>query len=360
MEENKIYLNPASGADTNIGTKDSPLRSLAEAARRVNHSEGTGPVTVVLSEGVYAVSETTLMKPTHRTFTRTERLTIRAEVLPDDPDWHAGRMPTLIHTLPIPAEWNGKPQGWLDGMLIETSHVSILGLKILGLPIVESPQPGLLRRLYGISRLDRGLEDLEVGHCLFAGDEVTNPHHVGIIAHGNAVDVHHCLFHGLKISVVYWSGGSSGHAMRNCLCDGLYGSAVWTSGIADDFDYRNNVVMNSNYVWTNQSMASAAADADGGDTKTTPALFPATSQENHYRVLDSLFAANQRFAGSGTGARLGYQDIDASFLDLIRTTVSAQPIVLEHDQAKRSYLHPVEGSEAAKIGAGLFVKPQGV
>jgi TPP-dependent pyruvate/acetoin dehydrogenase alpha subunit len=30
---------------------------------------------------------------------------------------------------------------------------------------------------------------------------------------------------------------------------------------------------------------------------------------------------------------------------------------VERDQAKRGYLHPVAGSEAAKIGAGLFLKP---
>ena len=264
VEANTVYVHPATGADTNFGDEDSPLRTLAEAARRVNQSTGTGAMTIVLSEGIYAVGETTLLKPEHRTFSKTERLTIRAEVLPDDAAWHTGRMPALMHTMPIPAEWNERPVGWLDGMLIETSHVSILGLKILGIPLVESPQPGVLQRLYGISRLRRDLEDLEIGHCLFAGDEVTNPHHVGIIAHGNGVDVHHCIFHGLKISVVYWSGGSRGHALRNCLCDGVYGSAVWTAGIADDFAYRNNVVVNSNYVWTYQSGASAAADAGGG------------------------------------------------------------------------------------------------
>jgi hypothetical protein len=42
------------------------------------------------------------LKPERRSFGRDGRLTIRAEVLPDDPDWHIGRMPTLIHTL-IPA-----------------------------------------------------------------------------------------------------------------------------------------------------------------------------------------------------------------------------------------------------------------
>jgi hypothetical protein len=30
--------------------------------------------------------------------------------------------------------------------------------------------------------------------------------------------------------------------------------------------------------------------------------------------------------------------------------------MIEFDQTKRGYLHPVAGSEAAAIGAGLFVK----
>jgi hypothetical protein len=49
-----------------------------------------------------------------------------------------------------------------------------------------------------------------------------------------------------------------------------------------------------------------------------------------------------------------YRDIDPSFLDLAGTTVSDKPIGLERDQTKRDYLHPIVGSEAAKIGAGLF------
>jgi hypothetical protein len=31
--------------------------------------------------------------------------------------------------------------------------------------------------------------------------------------------------------------------------------------------------------------------------------------------------------------------------------------VLERDSTKSSYLHPVAGSDAAKVGAGLFMKP---
>lgn len=175
-------------------------------------------------------------------------------------------MPTLNHTMPVPPTWNGRPDplgGAADGMMVETSHVTIQGLKILGLPVVESPKPGVIRRLYAISRLRRDLEDLEIAQCLFAGDEVTNPNHVAIIANGSGVNVHHCIFRGLKISVVYWTPRSSGHAMTNGLCHDLYGSAVWTSGVANDFDYRNNVVANCNYVWTSQGGSSALADAGG-------------------------------------------------------------------------------------------------
>jgi RNA polymerase sigma factor (sigma-70 family) len=232
-----------------------------------------------------------------------------------------------------------------------------LGLKLLGMPVVESPRPGLIRRLCGISRLRRDLEDLEVAQCLFAGDEVTNPHHVGIIANGDGINVHHCLFRGLKISAVYRTPGSKGHAMTDCLCHDLYGSGVWTAGIANDFEYRNNVVEGCNYVWTAQGGSSALADAAGRGGQQAGAAPTKPPEPVHYRVVDSFFSGNRRLAGSGTGARLEYVDIDPSFLELIGTKVTDQPVVLERDSTQRGYLHLVAGSEAAKVGAGLFTKP---
>lgn len=356
----EIWVNPT-GADTNSGAKGSPLRTLAEAARRLNQSTGEGAATIVLTEGIHAIGETTLLKPERRTFTSTQRLTVRAEVLPDDPDWHTGRMPTLLHTMPLPKTWNGRPDplgGAADGMMIETSHVTIRGLKVLGLPVVETPKPGLIQRLYAISRLRRDLEDLEIAQCAFLGDDLTAPNHVTIIANGNGVNVHHCLFRGLKISAVYWTGGSGGHAMRNCFCDGVYGSGVWTAGIKDDFDFRSNVFANGNYAWTYQGGASALADAGGrgGRQGGVPATAP-PRELTRYKVIDSYFANNRRIAGSGTGARLEYQDLDPSFLQMVGSKVTSEPVAIERDQTKRNYLHPVAGSEAAKVGAGLFLKP---
>jgi hypothetical protein len=187
------------------------------------------------------------------------------------------------------------------------------------------------------------------------GEETTTPNHVGIIANGNGVSVHHCVFRGLKISAVFWTPGSRGHSMHHCVCDGLYGSAVWTAGIEDDFSYHNNVVLNSNYVWTAQEGGSALADAGGASRQ-------AASTRNsagplRYRVLDSVFAGNRRLTGSGTGARLEYQDIDPSVLELIRTSVIEQPSAVERDSTKKGYLHPVPGSATARLGAGLFSKP---
>ena len=196
-----IYLHPAKGSDTSSGTKDSPLKTLAAAAKRVSESTGSDAVTIILSEGVYAVGETAVFKPVSRSFTKDNRLIIRAEVLPDDPEWNPGRMPTLIHTMPLSPDWNGRPDpfgGVAYGMMIETSHVTIQGLKILGMPVVEHPKQGAIHRVYPIGRNGRDLDDLEIKQCLFAGDEVTNPNHLGILANGSGIVVDHCIFYHLK------------------------------------------------------------------------------------------------------------------------------------------------------------------
>jgi hypothetical protein len=354
---NTIYLHPANGSDTNSGAKDSPLKTLAAAAKCVSENTGSDAVIIILSEGVYAVGETAVFKPANRAFPKDKRLTIRAEVLPDDPEWHPGRMPTLIHTMPLSPDWNGRPDpfgGVAYGMLIETSHVTIQGLKILGMPVVEHPKPGAIHRVYPIGRNGRDLDDLEIKQCLFAGDEVTSPNHLGILANGSGIVVDHCIFYHLKQPIVYWSGGTKGHAMRNTLIYGAYGCGIWTSGIANDFEFRNNVIANSFYTWISQGGRSARAEAGqagpgtGGDAR----------ESVHYKVIDSLFTGNKNFTGSGGGPALNFRDTDPSFLELVGTRQSDDPLELEMDQSKQNYLHPKEGSNAAKIGAGLFAKKQ--
>jgi hypothetical protein len=324
---------------------------------------GGGPITIFLSEGIYAIGETTVIKPERWKLSKEERLTIRAEVLPDDPEWNIGRMPTIIHTmpLPIPPSWNGNPDplgGAVNGMVIEVSHVTILGVKFLGLPVVETPQIGLKRRMYAIGRFDAELQDLEVAQCLFAGDEIVAPLHVGIIARGNKLIVHHCIFNGfMKDPVVFWSGGSTGHEMRNCIVRGTYGSSIYTAGIGNDLVYQNNIIDSCATVWVYQNPKSAQRDAQGRAVQRPEASNANPEEGTCYEAVDSIFANNRKLVASGVGAKMEFQEIEASFLKLIGTQVLGQPIDWERDQTKRNYLHPRVGSEAAKVSAGLFLRP---
>ena len=75
---------------------------------------------------------------------------------------------------------------------------------------------------------------------------------------------------------------------------------------------------------------------------------------NRYRVRNSLFAGNKKFTGTGGGPALNFRDNDPSFLELVDTVRTDQPIQVEMDQSKRNYLHAVDGTDAARYKAGLF------
>ena len=72
--------------------------------------------------------------------------------------------------------------------------------------------------------------------------------------------------------------------------------------------------------------------------------------------MNSHFGKNLSLAESGTGATLGYVAIEPSFMEMVGSKVTNQPVPIEMDQRKRNYLHPVAGSDAARTGAGLFIK----
>ena len=120
-------------------------------------------------------------------------------------------MPTFIHTMPLSPNWRGRPDpfgGVAEGIMVETSHVTIQGIKMLGMPMVEHPKPGQIFRVYPIARYDTALDDLVITQCMFAGDEVTNPNHLAILVNGSRLVVDHCLFYGVKQTVVFWTPGA--------------------------------------------------------------------------------------------------------------------------------------------------------
>ena len=113
-KDGNIYLNPELGNDLNSGTKEAPLQSLYEAAQRVNRANGKGAITIFLSKGIYGLDATVTFHPANWWFSKAERLTIRAESLPDDADWTPGMMPVIISTMPL----NFKPYGNEDPVAV--------------------------------------------------------------------------------------------------------------------------------------------------------------------------------------------------------------------------------------------------
>ena len=328
-----FHVHP-SGHDANPGTKDKPLRTLAAAAQRVNAATGAEAVSIILSEGVYALNEPALFKPANRAFTRDARLTVRAAVLPDDAGWSPRSMPVLVHTMPLSPDWLGRPDpfgGVSYGMQFETSHVTVQGLKFLGTPHLEEPAPKVIRRVYPIAREGAELDDLEVRQCLFTGNREVAELHCGILARGNGVIVDHCVFHGCKITVVYWTGQAKGCAMRNTFVSGATVTGAWLCAIADDFDFRNNVISSS----------------------FSAVLFQ--GKVGNYKLTNSLFAGNKTLFGSGMGPAVNFKALPPSTLQLPPSSkVTDAPVAVELNQAKRGYLHVAGGTPGSEIPAGLF------
>lgn len=337
-KDGNVYVNAALGIDTNNGTKESPLKSLTEAAKRVNASEGEGAITIYLLPGVYGLTETADFNPVKWKFSASDRLTVRAETLPDDEKWNPSDMPVLISTMPFSTEKNDKGEitgGQNFGILVQTSHVTIQGLRILGEPVHENPSKGLLIRNYPIAWEGKNLEDLRVTQCLFIGSKYAAPNHLGILANGKALEVDHCVFHGVKDAVVMWHSPSPNSSMHHNLIIDSYGGIVWTWSATEDFKFYNNVVSNANVLWM--------LDKD---------------EKRSYTVENSIIVGYHSLVNKGGGAHGFGEKGDHTKLRINKDVVLKATGKLEiiEDQTSRHFLHIKPGTLGADLGAGLFVK----
>src|SRR4030095_98356 len=101
----ELFINARTGNDKNTGSQSQPLKTIREAANRINANTAKEATAIILSEGVYALTETVLFN--NNKFSEENRLTIRAEVLPDDANWNPQRMPiitTIIPRTPTPGD----------------------------------------------------------------------------------------------------------------------------------------------------------------------------------------------------------------------------------------------------------------
>jgi len=340
---NDLFIDANKGNDQNVGSNEQPLKSLYEAATRLNKANGSGAITIYLSDGIYGLDATVTFHPINWHFSKDQRLTIRAAVLPDDPEWNPGKMPVIVSIMALDFKPNGRQDplgGTSYGIQIETSYVTIQGLRILGTPVHERPQEGMVRRNYPIVREGRNLDDLRITQCLFVGDKVAIPNHLAILASGQGIVVDHCVFYHCKDAIVFWfSDRPAEHCeVHHNLFIGNYGAAVWSWSAAEDFKFYNNVVTNTNIFWVLNR-----------DEKVSFSL--SNSLVIGYNELVNKGGGASGFGEKGNPDRLKFgNDV------IIKKEGTLQ---IDGDPAKRNYLHLIPGSQGSELGVGLFTKNQG-
>lgn len=328
----QLYVNPRTGNDTNSGMKTQPLKTLSEAARRVNLNTAKEGTTITLSEGTYLLTSTVLF--TNDKYSVTNRLVIRAEVMPDDVGWTPKNMPIIITAVPPEPGVGGEEA---KGIQPEVNHVTIEGLRFTGSPDYTYIDHNNLRRSYPIWRDGKSLDDLLVTQCLFAGNIDVLPLHVGVIANGYGLVIDHCVFFNCKIPVVFWKNdGKTGSrsAMRHSLVYGGYFCGVWTTQgtNGDDFDFHHNIIANTSTVWIREK----------GSTR-------------RYTASDCIFSNYNKLAGYGSGPLSDSDTTSTDFLNM-KNVETTGTITIEKDQSKRNYLQLAEGSAGEDLNAGLFKK----
>lgn len=331
-----IFVNANSGRDDAAGSQIAPLKSLSEAARRANRLIGKGCIQILLSEGTYGLSETTTFNPTQWEFSNINRLEIRAEVLPDSSAWEPNKMPIIISTMPFKLERDDKKiitGGSNYGILIETSHVTIQGLRILGEPVHEKPKAGVLVRNYPIVWEGKNLSDLRVTQCLFLGDQFALPNHLGILANGKQLEVDHCVFYGVKDAVVMWNAPSEQSSIHHNLILNSYGAAVWTWSTTPDFKFYNNVLSSINVLWV---LEKAAKDT--------------------FKIQNSMLVGYNQLVNQGGGPQDFGTPADPKKLIYQSDFVIQKTggLVIEKDQTSKYYLQLKPGTLGTSYGAGLF------
>jgi hypothetical protein len=322
-----LYINAKTGSDKNPGSLSQPLKTIGEAAKRINGDMTKEATTIILSEGVYALTETVIFN--NNKFSAENRLSIRAEIMPDDTNWNPQRMPIIAAIIPgAMTRDDGEESRGFD---IEASHVTIEGLRFTGSPVYYYIDGKQNRRYYPIWRDGKNLDDLVVTQCLFAGNVDVLPIRVAIIANGHGLVVDHCVFYSCQNPIVFWSAqdGTSHHdAMRYCLVYEANYSGVWTtSETGDDLEFHHNIISNSRTAWIRDN-----------------------NSPHHYQIHDCILTNNMKTTGNG-----GDKAIDNDFIKMENVQTSGI-IEIEKDQSKNNYLQLKESSFGSNLHAGLFKK----
>ena len=324
-----LYVDIRKGSDDNPGSRELPFQTIQKAVEWINTSQGQESVIVKIAPGLYTLDKGCLIKPS-RSLTETTRLIIEALVMPDDSAWTPLDMPIIVSVEnPIIPEKSPYIESW--GFQVETSHVTIRGLKFIGTVI-----PKVM--YYPIYRTGKDLEDLVVSQCMFLCSGDVTSSNVAVIANGRSLKIDHCVFYNCANAAVYWDaegGVSKGNAMTHCLIDGGYVSGVWLCETGEDFKFHHNILTHCRYAFMRNE-----------------------SNQTTYQIEDCVINQCQYFSGksdnsfnlSETGEAVHYSEKNVIKTGDIRLVTTPG---LDLDIPRR-YLQLEEGSVGTELGAGLF------
>jgi hypothetical protein len=321
-----IYVDSNTGDDNNQGTKEAPVFSIQKAAEIIR-SRDNDIYTMKINPGIYVLDKH-ISVATEKEMTN-KRIIIEASFLPDDSSWTPEKMPVIV-TKSKKGEIMEKDlfikDKWIASFYINESHITIRGLKFLGYDYPAS-------FYYPITRFNKEKTDLIVEQCMFLGDLQTSVIQAGIIAHGDAVKIDHCVFYNVNNAVVYWqdsgNGIKTGNSMTNCIIYGANVSAIWTASPDKDFIFKNNIVTNCNFFWAKEASNTAK-----------------------YSIDSCVIVNNQHYKGDGY---LNPSDFELNETNVIKQgNISLRMINTVFEPWPVDHLHIIPNTLGYDIGAGIF------
>ena len=320
-----VYVDSNIGNDNNTGTEKAPLFSINKAAEIINRKDNDIYI-MKINPGIYVLDKHILVA-TEKAMTD-KHIVIEASVLPDDSTWTPEKMPIIVNSSKK-GEISGEDYSYVISFLINESHVTIRGIKFHGYFYPNT-------RYFPIARFNKTKIGLLVEQCMFVGDKDASHIQVGIIAHGNEINVDHCVFYNVKNTVVFWEDAGDnikyGNSLTNSIIFGAFQSAVWTAWPDKVFIFKNNIVSDCKHVWVKNSF---------NTTK--------------YLVDNCVIVNNQYYKGvpNDAGVSLGKFEINEKNITK-EGTISLRLIDNIDKPFPIDYLHIIPNSLGYSIGAGLF------
>ena len=324
-----IYINSKIGNDRNSGTIKEPLKTLEAGIQLLNKCAGNDPVTLKLGPGLYPIQTNLTIEP-NKNLTSKNRLTIEADILPDDSTWRQEDMPTIISTS-LPEYIGGDTCTCVFN--VETDHVTIRGIKFLG-------NPSLISKHFPIYRPNDNLADLRVTQCVFLGDKDALPVQVAVMVNGHNTEIEHCVFSNCRWAAIFfyaegWNVPIKNSCMNHCIVTGCYGGAIWTSLVDSDFRFYQNIVNKCYNFWVKNYFNKANYTIEDCVVKDV-GIYNSEWSENKKVEQGNYNFVEKNIIKDGsiqlvTGDNSSYFKIDQNFM------------------------HPVKGSINFELNAGIFM-----